>query len=231
MTAVLQWTSLAVCLGCTMFRLPALVQGRNRSLFWAFALVTLSVALSIPALYLPIDGALGGANAANVLLRLCLFATFFLLAAKVAAAYSAPRALALIRGPVGLAVLLVCSAGILATYLNSDVRGSSPGLSGYFGQPSVVAYMWIGKLYLAYVAACLIAPTGRAAFSRRPRLDRAAALSMCLGFSFVCAALVVQTSPWHQAAVMGVLSFGSVLLVAAGLAMVWVSYWRRPRKQ
>jgi hypothetical protein len=231
MTAILQWTALVVCLACTIWRLPALAHGRNQSLFWAFAMVTLSVGLSIPALYDPVDRALGGVNFANVVLRLSLFATFFLLAAKVAAAYSSPRARALIRGPVGLTVLLACSAGILATYFASDLRGSSPGLSGFFGQPSVAAYMWIGRLYLAYAAACLVVPTGRAALSRRRPLDRAAALSMCLGFTFVCLTLVVQVTPWHQAAVMGLLSFGSVLLVAAGLALVWVSYSRGVRKQ
>ncbi len=230
MTTILQWAALAVCLGCTAWRVPALLHGRNRSLFWAFFLVTICVALSIPAVYLPFDGLLGGVNFANVLLRLSLFAAFFLLAAKIAAAYGSPAARTLIRGPVGLGVLAACSGGILAAYFLSDLSGSSPGLSGFFDQTSVVAYMWIGRLYIAYAAACLVLPTGRAAFSRRPPLDRAAALLMCLGFTCVCITLVVQLSTWHQAAVMGTLSFGSVLFVAAGLALVWVSYRRNTAK-
>lgn len=231
MTAVLQWAALVMCLGCTLWRLPALFRGRNRGVFWAFFLISMCVALSIPAIYLPVDGLLGGVNFANVLLRLSLFAVFFLLAAKIAAAYNSTLARTLIRGPVGLAILAACTAGIGVTYVLSEVDGSSAGLSGFFDQPSVVAYMWIGKIYLAYAAACVVVPTGRAAFSPRPALDRGAALSMCLGFACVCASVVVQMTAWHQSAVMGLLSFGSILFVAAGLALVWVSYLRGPRKQ
>ncbi|NVM97448.1 hypothetical protein [Arthrobacter sp. SDTb3-6] len=230
MTTGLQWAVLAVCVGCSLWRLPAAAKGRNRGLFWSFLLVSLAVALSIPAIYVQVDGVLGRENLANVVLRLSLFAVLFLLAAKIAAAYKAPVARRLIRGPVGLAVVSASSAGILAMYFLSELHGSSPGLAAFFDQPTVVAYMWIGRGYQAYVAACLVPATGRAAFSRLPALDRAAALSMCLGFAGVCLTLVVQATGWHGAALMTALSFGSILLVAAGLVLVWVSYMRRPVK-
>ncbi|PYI64308.1 hypothetical protein CVV68_22320 [Arthrobacter livingstonensis] len=231
MTAVLQWAALVMCLGCTLWRLPALFRGRNRGVFWAFFLISMCVALSIPAIYLPVDVLLGGVNFANVVLRLGLFTAVFLLAAKIAAAYNAPKARAFIRGPLGLAVLIACSAGILITYLLSDLSGSSPGLAGFGDQPSVIAYTVIGRLYAGFAAACLIAPTGQAAFSRLPALDRAAALSMCLGFAGICLALVAQATPWRLSSIMGLLSFGSILFVATGLALVWVSYLRGPQKQ
>lgn len=231
MTALLQWAALVVCVGCTAWRLPAVVHGRNRSLFWAFFMVSLSVALSIGAIYIPVDGLLGGVNFANVILRLSLFAVFFLLAAKIAAAYKAPLARSLIRGPVGLAMLLACSAGILITYFLSDLHGSSPGLSGFTDQTSVAVYMWIGRAYLAYGAACLVPATGQAAFSRLRPLDRVAALLMCLGFAGVCLTFLLHLGWSRGSSAISVLSYGSILFVAAGLALVWLSYWRRPGKQ
>jgi len=229
MTSILQWMALLACVTCTLWRFPAMRQGRNRGLFWAFAMVSVSVALSIPAIYLGVDGLLGGVNLANVILRLSLFAVFFLLASKVAAAYSSPLARRMIRGPVGLAVLAACSAGIWITYFISDLHGSSAGLWGFSDQPSVQAYAWFGRLYPAYAALCLVQPTWRAAFSRRPLLDRVAAMSMCAGFIMAVAATLVQMSPWEEGGeLLELLSFGAILLVAAGLAMVWVSFIKRP---
>ncbi|ALE92647.1 hypothetical protein AOC05_10565 [Arthrobacter alpinus] len=228
MTAILQWMALAVCVACTLWRLPAMFQGRNRGLFWAFALVSLSVALSIPAIYLSVDGALGGVNFVNVFLRLSLFVVFFLLASKVATAYDSPLARRLIRGPVGLTLLLVSSAGICITYLISDLDGSSAGLRGFFNQPSVQAYAWFGRLYPAFAALCAVLPTWRAAFSRRPPLYRAAAMSMSIGFLMACAASLIQMSAWHNSLLLDLLSFSSILFVATGLALVWLSFLRRP---
>ncbi|WP_104092145.1 hypothetical protein [Arthrobacter sp. GMC3] len=192
-------------------------------------MATVSVALSIPAIYVSVDGLLGGVNIANVILRLSLFTVFFLLASKVAAAYNSPLARRMIRGPVGLAVLILCSAGIWITYFASDLHGSSPGLTLFAEQPSVRAYAWFGKLYLAYAALCTVFPTWRAASSGRPLLDRAAAMSLCAGFVLVFAASLVQMTPWEDPPqLLGILSFASILLVTAGLAMVWISFIRRP---
>ena len=231
MSNILQWVALAVCLGCTIWRFPTMMRGRNRGLFWAFAMMSVSIGLSIPAIYLPVDGVLGGVNLANVVLRLSLFAVFFLLASKVSAAYNSGIGRTLIRGPLGIAVLVACSVGIWITYFVSELHGSSAGLVGFFDQTSVNVYMWFGKVYLAYAAATLVVPTWRAAFSGRPAMDRAAALSMCAGFILVCSTAVVQMTPWHQLAIMTDLSFASILLVAAGLILVWVSFLRNPLKQ
>lgn len=228
MSYALQWIALATCLGCLVWRLPALFKGRNNSLFWAFAMTTACVALSIEMIYLPVDALLGGVNLANVFLRLSLFAVFFLLASKITAAYKSPLARSLIRGPVGLAVLAISSAGIWISYFLSDLQGSSAGLAGFIDQPSVYAYMWIGKTYPAYVAACLVVPTWRAAFSRRPALDRGAALSMSIGFGLVCLSTLAPLLPWEGHSFTEIFSFSSILFVAAGLALVWLSFLRRP---
>ncbi|MDJ0313003.1 hypothetical protein [Arthrobacter sp. H35-D1] len=224
----LQWIALAACIACTAWRFPSLLKGRNRGLFWAFAMTSISVALSIPALYLPIDALLGGANLANVVLRLSLFAVFYLVSVKVAAAYSSPLPIKLIRGPIGLSVLTACSLGILITYFLSDVNGSSTGLSGFGGQASVAAFMWFGSVYPAYASACLVLPTAAAALSTRPAIDRAAAASLCVGFCLVVSTVPLRLLSAPDGFVLKLASFGSILFIAAGFAIVWVSFFRRP---
>lgn len=227
MISVLQWSALAACVVCTMWRFPAMLKGRNRSLFWVFLLMSTAVALSLPAIYLPIDGLLGGANIANVILRLSLFGAFFLLAGKVAAAYNSQSAYYLVRGPIGVAVLLACSAGIWITFFIADTQGSSTGLSGIPAQKSLTVYGWLGFLYMGYAAGCLVVPTAKAVFSPRKFLDRAAAALMCLGFILVCLDVPLQISVIYVDALVKVVSFTSILCITSGLALVWMSYIRR----
>ena len=228
MIAILQWTVLAACLACTAWRIPALLKGRNRGLFWTFALASISVALSIPTLYMPIDELLGGENVANVILRLSLFAVFFLLATKVAAAYNSPFALRLIRGPAGLTALIVSTLGVLITYSLADLTGSNTGLVDFGGQPYVTAYMWFGVGYTAYAAATLVLPTARAALTKGRPLDRTAAACLCVGFFLVCITVPLQLTPTGHGTLHKYASFGSILAVTAGLTLIWLSFIRRP---
>lgn len=226
MTMTLQWVALAVCLGCTAWRVPSLARGRNRGMFWTFAFMTICVALSIHAIYIPLDSVLGGRNLTNVFLRLSLFAVFYLLASRVAAAYNSPLARKLIKGPAGMSVLIACSLGIWISYFLSDVEGSSTGMAGFADQPSIEVYKVFGLAYAAYAAAVVVIPTAKAAFSNRPILDRTAALLMCIGFAMVCASVPLQLL--ENGTIEALFSFGPVLFVAAGLALVWISFLRRP---
>lgn len=207
-----------------------MLQGRNRVLFWIFAMASLCVGLSIPDIYEPVDALLGGINAANMVLRLGLFAVFFLLATKVADAYESPLARKLIRGPLGLAVLLFCSLGIGISFFLSTKGESSTGLSELTDEPALAAYGWFGMAYMAYAAACVVVPTARAAFSQRPFLDRAAALLMCVGFALVLATVPLQLLPDTNYTALKMVSFSAILLVAAGLSLVWLSFIRRPMR-
>ncbi|WP_157875191.1 hypothetical protein [Arthrobacter sp. PAMC 25486] len=193
-------------------------------------MTSLCVGLSIPAIYLPVDALLGGINLANVILRLSLFAAFFLLAAKVAAAYNSPLARKLVRGPVGIAVLAFCSLGICISFFVSQKASSSTGLSELEHEPALAAYMWFGMAYMAYAAACVVIPTARAVCSRRPVLDRASALLMCIGFVLVLATVPLQLAPNTNYAVLKLVSFSAILCIAAGLSLVWLSFIRRPMR-
>ncbi len=230
MTTILQWAALAACLFCTVWRLPAMVQGRNRGLFWIFAMTTLAVGLSIGSIYMPVDAVLGGINMANVLLRISLFAAFFLLAAKVAAAYNSPLARKLISGPLGIAVLVTCSLGIWISFFFSKKAPSSAGLSALPDEPALAVYGWFGFAYMAYAAACVVIPTTKAALSPRPALDRTSALLMSVGFLLVLATVPIQLVPHPNYTLLMIASFSAILFIAAGLALVWVSFLRRPMK-
>ncbi|MDO5751502.1 hypothetical protein [Arthrobacter sp.] len=228
MIAALQWTALGTCFACTVWRVPSMVKGRNRGLFWVCLLASVCVALSIPALYLPIDALLGEANLANVILRFSSFAVFYLMAVKVAAAYDSSSALRLIRGPIGFAVIAVCSSGILATYFFTDFNGSSPGLVAFGDQPLAIAYMWFGMSYPAYASACLVQPTAKAALSNRRMIDRAAASCLCIGFFLIFLTIPLKLLQSNDGFIVKLVSFGSILFVATGFVIVWLSFIRKP---
>lgn len=185
MSTVLQWMALAVSLACAGWRLPAAVKGRNTSLFWMFVLLTVAVGLSIPAIYLTVDGWLGGVNVANLLIRFSLYAIFFILASKMAAAHRSRRSQWLIRGPVGLAALGLVAAATLVFFVISDLPVSNTGLAGYSEQWSVQGYAVAGRLYPAYAAAVLVGPTAAAARTAARAINRASAALLCLAFIMV----------------------------------------------
>ncbi|MEV8181593.1 hypothetical protein [Specibacter sp. NPDC078692] len=228
MTLILQWSALIVCLACTLWRAPSLLKGRNRGLSWAFVLATVSVALSLPEIYLPVDALLGGVNLANVVLRLSMLGVFFLLTFKVAAAYNSPLAQTLIRGPLGVTVLAVSALGLFVSYVLADVDGSSTGLVAFTHQPALNAYQWFGIAYIGYAAACAVVATAKAAFSRRPVVDRVAAFFLLVGFSLVCATVPLRIPRWANWQAVDIMTFSAILFVALGLVLVWLSFIRRP---
>lgn len=223
MIAALQWAALAVCLVCAAYRLPAASKGKNAELFWAFVLTAVAVGLSLPIIYRPVDGLLGGRNVANLVVRFALYAIFFILAAKLAAAYRSRRSERLIRGPLGVTVLILISAGTIALFLLSDLPTSSTGLTAYAGQSSVTAYALLGRFYPAYAAACLIAPTARAAHTGPAGMRRIAAALICAALSMVVAATALQLPSLPVPTLIDALLYGSVIAMALGLTLVWVA--------
>ncbi|HSU70931.1 MAG TPA: hypothetical protein VLI70_05690 [Micrococcaceae bacterium] len=236
MITVMQWVALGLGVACAAWRLPAAIRGRNASLFWAFLLIAIAVGLSLPAIYLPVDGLLGGRNFANLILRFALYAIFFILASKIAAAYRSPRAERLIRGPIGISVLLVICVGTVVPFLLSDLPVSSTGLAKYLDQAPVGFYIAAGRLYPAYAAACLIVPTAIATRSSHLRLERVAAACICAAFSMVVLMTVVQLAFFHGygptplLTIINLLSYGAIICLTVGLGLVWLSIRSQARK-
>lgn len=228
MSSAMQWIALGVCLLCALWRLPAALKGRNASLFWMFVLLTGAVGLGIDTIYLPVDALLGGVNIANLIIRLALYAVFFILAAKVAAAYRAPRSLRLVRGPIGLCVLAVIVVATVVFFTLSDVPTSSTGLRGYDDQPSVLAYAYAGRLYPAYAAAVLIQPAAAAGIAARRAINRISAWLISAAFAMVVALTLVQLTGLPLDHLIDFLAYAAILCMAIGMALVWISFRKRP---
>lgn len=220
-TSAFQFGALAVAAVFTLIRLPPAIKGRNPVLFWGLAATTVGVALSISSIYFPVDALLGGENRANLILRYATYAVVALIGRSAAAAFRAPFARRMIVGLPGLAVLAATVIATTVLFSMCDMPVSSPGLNAYMNQESVWAYAVIGRLYPAYVAACLVIPAVRvAATARRPVLLRigSALIGLSLAEILIWSALWVtgqQTGVWDY-----ILPHSSVIVLAAGLGSV-----------
>ena len=216
-----QYAALIVSAAFALLRLPMALKGRNPMLFWALVLTAIGVALSIPAIYLPVDALLGGVNYANLILRYAVYGVVLLIGCISTAAFRASTAQRLIIGPPGLAVLAATVIVTTVLFFISDLPVSSPGLYGYPDEYTIHVYAVVGRIYPAYVSACLVAPAFHvAAHARRPVLLR-------VGSGLVGVALV-EVVIWS---VLGatrlpigvwdyILPHSAVIVLAAGLAAV-----------
>ena len=221
---VIQWLALGLCLLFAAIRLPDALRGRGRSVFAVLVLLCVAVALSLPHIYLAVDSLLGGVNIANLVIRLSLYAIMLLLGMRGAAAFGSERALRLIRGPLGVTALTVTVVGTVLLFALSDLPESSTGLRAYAGQTSVQWYAHLGRLYPAYIGACLIgSAVARARDATALRLHRSAAGLMAVGFAMVLAHATLQLTGLPTGAADLILPFGAIVLVTMGLAMIWLS--------
>ncbi|WP_159801908.1 hypothetical protein [Arthrobacter zhaoguopingii] len=231
---LIQWAALLLCVLGALLRLPGVRRGRGRMIFAALVLMAIAVALSLPPIYLPVDGALGGWNAANLVIRLSLYAVVVLLGLRMAAAFDAERVRSLIVGPVGISVLLFTVAATLVLFALSDLSESSTGLARYHGQQTVERYADIGRLYPGYVSACLVVPAAAGALRPGSRpAHRLACSLLAAGFFLVAGFAVLELFQGLDLGVFEVvLPFGAILLVVSGLTLIWFSRSRgRPRQR
>ncbi|MER1996625.1 MAG: hypothetical protein ABTA24_09030 [Arthrobacter sp.] len=215
-----------------LFRLPDAIRGRNRSMFFCMVLISVSTGLSLPLFYEFVDPLFGGMNLANLLLRYALFGVFVILGLRAAAAFGAAWARRLIIGPIGLAVLGAVVALTAVFFAASDIPETSTGLLDYSGQVSVEVYGMLGRLYPAYVAACVCAPALAAAGNssyRTPHRIGSGLFGAGLGIVVVFTAL---TLVMDIGVFMVLLPFSAVILVTLGLTIMWISRratQRRPK--
>lgn len=219
--SAIQFGALAVVAVFTLVRLPLAIRGRNPMLFWGLAATTIGVALSIPSIYLPVDALLGGANHANLILRYATYGVVAFIGGSAAAAFRAPQVRRIILGLPGLVVLAATVIATTVLFSMCDMPVSSPGLNGYMHQEHVWAYSVLGRIYPAYIAACLIIPAFRvAATARRPALLRVG--SALIGFAL--AEILIWSVLWVTGQQTGVwdyiLPHSSVIVLTAGLAAV-----------
>jgi hypothetical protein len=223
MTAVLPWATLIVCLAITIARIPSLLRGENRVVFYIFALITLDILLSIEAPYLAIDALLGGNNVTNLILRFLLYGTFLLMGIKIAMGFASKSAERAIRGPWGLAVLGITVALTTFFFVITDTRGSTVGMTGLTWGPSMEAYAALGRFYPGYVSACLLPAIWRTIVGRFPALLRAASALLFIGLALLLVSQLFPLIPLVHLWLRSLINYSAVLATAIGLAGIWFS--------
>ncbi|GAA1336543.1 hypothetical protein [Arthrobacter roseus] len=227
---VIKYVVLAVVFVGLLMRLKPTIEGRNNSIFIALALMFLGIALSIESIYLVVDGTLGGHNYANLVIRFVVFIAFLIFGVKMAKAFSAPWAGWLIVGPVGLVVLGACAVLAIVFFVMSDLPQSSVGLHDYGNQELVQWYGRVGRIYPAYVAACLIVPAATCALSSSAAaFTRTAAAFLAAAFS-IMTCYEIGRELWLVHGIWDViLPFGAAFLLAVGLILFVVARYSAQR--
>ncbi|MGY4541453.1 hypothetical protein ACVWY0_001362 [Arthrobacter sp. UYNi723] len=236
MIEILQWSTLTVCGLVAVARVPTAVRGRNRILFYIFALMTLAILLSIQAPYLAIDQALGGVNAANLLLRFVIFAAIFFVGIRVTRGFGADDAYRLLTGRIGMAVLGLTSLMVVVVFLMMDTAGSSAGMGSVSAKDArhgllVEYYGAAGRAYPAYVSLVLLPAMVRGCRSTFPLLVRVAAFLLALGAVAIGASLLFPVLPPALGSVEFVINYTAVLCFVIGLALIWVAKLRSGRSE
>lgn len=235
MITILQWTTLAICAMIAIARIPSALRGRNRSLFYIFALMTLAILLSIEAPYVAVDQALGGINLANLLLRFVIFGAIYFVGVRIAAGFGAHGARRLITGRWGIAALAAVSVSVAILFFLMDTNGSAAGLTGVVGtDPKNSAlleyYGAAGRAYPAYIALALLPAMIRAMPSRLPVLVRMAAGLLALGAVATAGTLLFPVIPPTLGALEFIINYTAILCFVIGLALIWAARIRQDRR-
>lgn len=236
MIAALQWTTLAVCALVAIARIPSALRGENRSIFGVFVLATLAVLLSIDVSYLTVDAWLGSGNYTNLILRFVVYGTVLLAGYRIAKAFDAPRSIRLIVGPAGKAVFAVVGVATVALFLLADTAGSATGLTGLSSRSPenaalIAWYSAAGRLYPAFVAVCILPATCLAIGRRLPWAVRLGALLLTAAFAALALGSFYPLIPRDAGYLKAIINYTSVLCLALGLALVWISSLLAKRKR
>jgi hypothetical protein len=236
MIEILQWTTLAACGAAALSRVPNLVRGKNRSMFYILGLMTLAILLSIKSPYMAIDGLLGGTNIANLLLRFIIFGAIFFLGIRIAAGFGDDRGLRLVRGQAGMLAFGLVSVALLVTFILMDTSGSSVGMGTVDGKSEwnavlVEYYAAAGRAYPAYVCLVLLPGMVRASRSSLPAVLRAGAFLLAVGSAAVAITVLFPLIPPALGYLEFVINYTAILCLVGGLALIWVASGRAVRRQ
>jgi preprotein translocase subunit SecG len=235
MIEILQWTTLIASGAAALSRIPNLVRRKNRSIFYALALLTLATLLSIRGPYLAIDALLGGTNVANLLLRFIIFGAIFFLALRIAAGFGDSRGVQLVRGRAGMLALGLISAVLVVCFVLMDTSGSSAGLVDVAARNQqnallVEYYGAAGRAYPAYVCLAILPGMLRAIRSPLPVLLRMSAALLAVGSIAIPLSLLFPVVPPGLGFLRFVVNYTAILCFVAGLALIWVASARAGRK-
>ncbi|MDQ0679937.1 hypothetical protein QFZ30_003319 [Arthrobacter pascens] len=234
MIEVLQWSTLATCGVVAAARVPSALRGENRTVFFIFALLTLAILLSIEGPYVAIDRALGGVNAANLILRFVIFAAIFCVGIRITRGFGATNGYRLVTGRIGMAVLATVSLAVVVLFLLIDSAGSSSGLQDISlrGGPDAMLveyYGAAGRAYPAYVSLVLLPAMVSAVRSRLPAMVRLAAVLLAAGAVAIALTLLFPVAPPEWGPAKFVINYTAVLCFVVGLTLIWAAKVRYGR--
>ncbi|MFC8411420.1 hypothetical protein [Arthrobacter sp. NPDC057259] len=218
---------LAICAVITVMRIPAALRGENRSLFGIFLLITVAMVFSIQSSYAVIDGFLGSRNYANLILRFVIYGTVLLAGYKIAKGFENKRSLRLLLGPIGLTALALICLATAVPFLLANTAGTSVGLATLPDQSErnrqlIALYTLAGRLYPAYVAACLLPATIHALRSRLPGLVRGGAALLTFGSIAMVSMPFSDLVPRGLTFLQYYINSAAVLGLVLGLALIWL---------
>lgn len=201
---------------------------------YAFGLLAIAVAFDIPEVYTTLDGALGGQNYAQLIMRACVYLLFLILGIATAGAFNSMLAQWLIAGRPGLIVLGVAmgstiTSHMLGAYQNVNTPDPYNSLAGW-----IYSLTW--QLYLAYVSTCLLTALLPIAFRpSQDKLRRVAAGINSVGYfivvlyPFVKSVQVINGNLYDWGTDMMKMTF--VILIAIGTMMIWVARRLNARRE
>lgn len=234
MTELIPIALLALCLTLAALRVPAALKGQNRATLATFLLISVVLALAIPAVYLPVDEVLGGVNAANLISRLTLNVAFILVGLRVADALACKPVRDVITGAWGRRVFLGTSLAMIVMFWVADVPVSSMGLNSYADQSWVELYRLASRLYPAFIAMLLVPWTFKAALdsSALPVL-RVASTLFATGFALVSVLpALLLTDIWINVEVaVDATVYTALMLVALAPTITWASKRHYAKKE
>ena len=234
MIEILQWTTLAACAAAALSRIPSLVRGKNRSLFYIFTLMTVATLLSIKGPYLAIDGLLGKTNLANLLLRFIIFGAIYLLGIRIAKGFGDMQGLQLIRGRIGMLMLGLVSMALLILFALLDTGGSSVGLMDIAederNRQLVEYYGAAGRAYPAYVCMAILPGMLRLASGTLPAMLRISALLLAVGGIAITLSLLFPVIPPALSYLAFIINYTAILSFVSGLTLIWLARVKGQRK-
>ncbi len=228
MITVLQWAVVAVCVAVALVRIPDALRGRNRTTFGILVLAALCALLTVPGPYEAIDGALGGWNFTNLILRYLVNATVLLVGMRIAKGLGSDRSYQVITGRTGRWILLGTCVSVTVIFGLLETRGSSAGLMSLTDQGGTNAalapfYAAAGRAYPAFVSIALMPALLATMTSRLPRLVRAGAALVLVGSLSAAASAPFSFLPADIDLARYLVNYTAVLGYVLGLMFFWLS--------
>lgn len=205
-------------IGCVIaagVKLPRAVRGEGRVSFFGLVFLAFGLLLSIPEVYVVIDGWLGNHNLTNIIIRMMVQFVGVAAAVSLARVFRAYRVESFALSLPGYAAVVVSVVAMGAMLVPMGAWGhSSPGLGDFVDSPWNLLYGFVGTLYPTILAAILLVPVMRfVTRSKGASIPRIAYLMMAIGMVALIIVCAVEAL-----ALVGILELQNLITVVGWIA-------------